>query len=42
MKKIVNEIGTIINNGINTSAGTNSFIFSENIKIIGKIVRKII
>ena len=41
-KSLGYEIGTIINNGINTSAGTNSFIFSENIKIIGKIVRKII
>ena len=38
-KKAINEIGIITNKGIMISAGTNSCIFSENRKIIGKIVR---
>tara|TARA_B110000438_G_scaffold3661_1_gene3667 strand:- start:382 stop:555 length:174 start_codon:yes stop_codon:yes gene_type:complete len=40
IKKAINEIGIIINNGITMSVGTSSCIFSENKKITGKIARK--
>jgi hypothetical protein len=40
IKKTINEIGIIINNGTMMSVGTNSCIFSENKKITGKIARK--